>query len=250
MRYAGRHRRPSTRPPAAAVLCATTAAGALVLPAFPASAHTVLARPASSASQLRLGYRAAGQLSIRQAVSAVLSYIRVRPGDTLSGITQRVFGSAALWPRFYAANRAVVGPDPNRIFAGEVLRKALAPARGFGGAAVVVASQTSDSNDPAPSVTVTGTLSCSGLEKLWEEAGGAHDEAFLAAEIAMAESGGRQYATGLAGERGYWQINPDHGALSTYDPLGNAKAAVIISADGTNWTPWTTYTSGAYAGRC
>ena len=42
----------------------------------------------------------------------------------------------------------------------------------------------------------------------------------------------------------------DHGSLSTYDPLGNAKAAVIISDDGTNWTPWTTYTSGAYLGRC
>jgi hypothetical protein len=28
------------------------------------------------------------------------------------------------------------------------------------------------------------------------------------------------------------------------------KAAVIISGDGTDWTPWTTYTSGAYLGRC
>ena len=31
---------------------------------------------------------------------------------------------------------------------------------------------------------------------------------------------------------------------------GNAKAAVIISDDGGNWTPWTTFTSGAYRGRC
>ena len=52
------------------------------------------------------------------------------------------------------------------------------------------------------------------------------------------------------GERGYWQINLNHGALSTYDPLGNAKAAVIISDNGTNWNPWTTFTSGAYRGRC
>jgi hypothetical protein len=72
----------------------------------------------------------------------------------------------------------------------------------------------------------------------------------MAASIAMAESGGQQYATGTVGERGYWQINPNHGSLSTYDPLGNAKAAVIISADGTDWTPWTTFTSGAYIGRC
>jgi len=72
----------------------------------------------------------------------------------------------------------------------------------------------------------------------------------MAASIAMAESSGQQFATGTVGERGYWQINPNHGALSTYDPLGNAKAAVIISDDGTDWTPWTTFTSGAYIGRC
>lgn len=74
--------------------------------------------------------------------------------------------------------------------------------------------------------------------------------AFLAAEIAEAESSGEQYATGPAGERGYWQIHPDHGALSTYDAYGNARAAVLISDYGRNWSPWTTYTSGAYAGRC
>ena len=39
-------------------------------------------------------------------------------------------------------------------------------------------------------------------------------------------------------------------ALATFDPIGNAKAAIQISQDGTNWSPWTTYTSGAYAGRC
>jgi hypothetical protein len=72
----------------------------------------------------------------------------------------------------------------------------------------------------------------------------------MAASIAMAESSGRQFATGPAGERGYWQIHPDHGSLSTYDPLGNARAAVAISGHGRNWTPWTTFTSGAYRGRC
>lgn len=100
------------------------------------------------------------------------------------------------------------------------------------------------------SAHLSGTLSCPGLEALWVSAGGSRSAAFLAAEIAMAESGGNQYATGPAGERGYWQIHPDHGALSTYDPFGNARAAVIISDDGRNWSAWTTYTSGAYHGRC
>jgi hypothetical protein len=100
------------------------------------------------------------------------------------------------------------------------------------------------------SASLSGTLSCGGLEELWEQAGGSNAQAVMSASIAMAESSGQQFATGAAGERGYWQINPDHGSLSTYDPLGNAKAAVIISDDGANWTPWTTFTSGAYQGRC
>jgi hypothetical protein len=66
----------------------------------------------------------------------------------------------------------------------------------------------------------------------------------------MAESSGSQYATRPYGERGYWQINPDHGTLSTYDAYGNARAAVIISDDGSNWSPWTTFVDGAYLGRC
>lgn len=99
-----------------------------------------------------------------------------------------------------------------------------------------------------------GSLSCSGLEALWESVGGADDAAFMAAEIARAESGGQQYATDVDGDgtvdRGYWQINSIHGALSTYDPSGNARAAVELSDDGTDWSPWVTFNSGAYQGQC
>jgi hypothetical protein len=88
------------------------------------------------------------------------------------------------------------------------------------------------------------------LESLWERAGGPRSRARLAASVALAESAGKEYATGSAGERGYWQINPVHGWLSTYDPVGNARAALILSGDGTDWSAWTTYTSGACWGRC
>jgi len=167
----------------------------------------------------------------------------VRPGDTLSSIAQRFYGSPADWEWLYQANRSVV-QNPNLIYPGEVLNVPYEP------------PASSAAHAPAAptvltaSAALSGTLGCSGLEELWEEAGGSGAQAVTAASIAMAESSGQQYATGAAGERGYWQINPDHGSLSTYDPLGNAKAAVIISDDGTNWTPWTTYTSGAYLGRC
>jgi LysM repeat protein len=96
----------------------------------------------------------------------------------------------------------------------------------------------------------SGTLGCSGLERLWEAAGGNPAEAFIAAEIAVAESGGNQYAHSPTDDFGYWQINASNGALATYDAFGNARAAIILSQNGTNWSPWTTYTSGAYAGRC
>ena len=104
------------------------------------------------------------------------------------------------------------------------------------------------------SVPGGGSLSCSGLEALWESAGGSPGTAFLAAEIARAESGGRQDATDADGngsvDRGYWQVNSIHGALSTYDPAGNARAAVELSGDGTDWSPWVTYQTGAYQGQC
>jgi LysM repeat protein len=100
------------------------------------------------------------------------------------------------------------------------------------------------------STTLSGTLSCSGLEQLWESAGGNPADAFMAAEIAEAESGGNQYALSPTDDYGYWQINASHGSLATFDAYGNAQAAIQISDNGTNWTPWTTYNTGAYVGQC
>lgn len=88
------------------------------------------------------------------------------------------------------------------------------------------------------------------LEYIWTQAGGPPQAAAIAAAIAMAESGGVSTATDQdsngSTDRGLWQINSVHGAQSTYDVMGNARAAVAISNQGQNWTPWTTYTSGAY----
>ena len=98
-----------------------------------------------------------------------------------------------------------------------------------------------------------GTLNCSQLESLWEQAGGSPSAAFMAAEVATAESSGRQYATDNDGngsvDRGYWQINSTNPG-SSYDPMTNAKEAVSLSGDGTSWQPWVTFQTGAYAGKC
>jgi hypothetical protein len=50
----------------------------------------------------------------------------VKPGDSLSSITGRLFGHADLWPRFYAANVKVVGAYPDQITPGERLTVKLA----------------------------------------------------------------------------------------------------------------------------
>ncbi|HEV2374847.1 MAG TPA: LysM peptidoglycan-binding domain-containing protein [Streptosporangiaceae bacterium] len=198
----------------------------------------------------------------------------VQPGDTLSGIAVRYYGRAGEWHRIYRANRSEVS-DPNLIFPGETLR---IPRGGVTATDVQQATVTgrhhADRDDwarPAPhghrarhrrhdpdggwsgggGGALSGTLGCSGLEQLWEAAGGAHWAAQTAASIAMAESGGNQFAVSPTDDIGYWQINaPTWGSLASTNPMTNARAAIQISADGSNWTPWTTYTSGAYAGRC
>jgi LysM repeat protein len=95
-----------------------------------------------------------------------------------------------------------------------------------------------------------GMYSCSGLEQIWEQAGGSSSVALMAAEIAMAESGGNPDAISPTDDYGLWQINASNGSLATLNPLQNARSAIDLSQDGTNWGPWTTYTSGAYAGKC
>jgi uncharacterized membrane protein YgcG len=96
----------------------------------------------------------------------------------------------------------------------------------------------------------SGQYSCSALENLWDQAGGNPSDAFMAAEIAMAESGGNPDAISPTDDYGLWQINASNGALATLDPYENAKSAIVLSDDGTNWDAWTTYTAGLYVGRC
>jgi LysM repeat protein len=246
-------------------------AGALIAtPQAQAAVSAFAARPATVAEQLytaKVPVRAAtitaqaGQTQAAQAYTDALvihhepaRHYTVRPGDTLSSVAQRFYGSTADWQWLYQANRSVI-ENPNAIYPGEVLSVPYGPpasstTSGSASAGSARSAASAGTTMLTSSTTLSGTLSCSGLEELWEQAGGSDGQAIMAASIAMAESGGQQYATGTVGERGYWQINPNHGSLSTYDPLGNAKAAVIISADGTDWTPWTTFTSGAYIGRC
>lgn len=111
---------------------------------------------------------------------------------------------------------------------------------------------------PAPSIPVSTTTapgplsyySCASLESLWISAGGNPSDAFIAAEIATAESGGNPDAISPTDDFGLWQINGSWGAMASLNPWTNVHSAITISNNGTNWSPWTTFTSGAYIGRC
>jgi LysM repeat protein len=257
----------TTAPHIGGVTAARPAATAShVIPAhLDATARTASTRTASTRTASPEAARA--EVASTHHADAARRTYAVQTGNTLSGITQQFYGKDANWRSLYAANESKIS-NPNLIYVGEELRlprhlpaPAALPAQPSASTAGYTprhassggASGTSGQAAVGTAATTTnlsGTLNCGGLEALWVEAGGSPAVEVTAASIAMAESGGNQFATGTVGERGYWQINPVNGSLSTYDPYGNARAAVIMSGNGTNWSPWTTYTSGAYAGRC
>jgi hypothetical protein len=90
-----------------------------------------------------------------------------------------------------------------------------------------------------------GAIPYSGLEGLWNAAGGPANMAPLMAAVAMAESSGNPSAHNASGATGLWQIlgNPFPG--NAYDPVTNAKMAVAkFRSQGLG--AWVAYTSGAY----
>jgi hypothetical protein len=92
-------------------------------------------------------------------------------------------------------------------------------------------------------------LSLSQLQALARNVGFPDPE--LAAAVAMAESGGNAGAVGDGGQSfGLWQVHvPDHPEYNPsllLDPHYNAQAAFAISRNGTDWTPWSAFKSGAY----
>lgn len=249
---APRHARPANRRPAAVVTAVVLGAAAVAVPLAAHASPGVPRAPVEPAQDdshvLHVGL--ARMPAVRH--PSLPATVTVRPGDTLWAVAGRVCGS----PRddlALAYNNGIDNPD--RIFAGQVLKAACQAA-----AAALAARYppppparvTSAASPPpqAAEVTSSGYFGCAALEALWDGAGGNPADAFLAAEVAMAESGGDPNAFSPTDDRGLWQVNASNGALSTFSPSGSAHAAVVLSDDGTNWSAWTTYRDGLEVGRC
>jgi LysM repeat protein len=210
----------------------------------------------------------------RHAAAAAGTYYNVRGGDTLSKIANRFYGNPGDWQFLFHENAKAIS-NPDLIFTGERLlipatpanvsvtdytprhasyapkhARPAAPATHTVSETVTHAASHQSGGSTEVQRTSQGMYSCSGLEQIWEQAGGSASHAFMAAEIAMAESGGNPNAISPTDDFGLWQINASNGALATLNAFQNAKSAITLSGNGTNWGPWTTYHSGAYSGRC
>lgn len=99
------------------------------------------------------------------------------------------------------------------------------------------------------------TLTYAQLEGLWIANGGNKAVAPLAAAIAEAESSGITDATSPNPDGGtnvgLWQLDTKgkgagYSAAQLKDPATNAAVTVQGSSNGTDWSAWETYVSGAY----
>lgn len=259
----------SDSPVAAAFTAAAAgaAAGAVAMAmAVPGSAPAP--SPAAALPGPRVTTVAVHRVAPAAAASLRASRIAVvRRGDSLSAIASRL---QIPWQALWEANRHKVA-NPNLIYPGQVLHvprrpeisSLLARYRARPWAPVALTARAGGDHEPdgdgderAPArhggtarFSGGGTLSCAGLEQLWMSAGGPPAVARTMAAIAMAESGGYQYAHNPSGASGYWQILGQVVGGNIYSPSVNAANAVAKYRAG-GFSPWVTYTSGAYAGRC
>ena len=251
---------------------AARSAGAVVARKAIWTAPAILAIGALAASWQWMGTGApppgttAQLMQIRpQAIHHAATLYMVRPGDSLSTIAQRFYGSTAYWPGLYDVNRIVVGADPETLDAGIVLRvpsrpdaRAKTPRLGHSHAVyrpqhiaqsatvhAEAAPPTLSRALPAvPSVPAAqsaprngSTYSYSSLERIWTAAGGSPATAPHAACIAEHESSGRPGVISPSNCYGLWQ---EMGQPAALDPATSARIAVNMSHGGGDWSAWST----------
>lgn len=131
--------------------------------------------------------------------------------------------------------------------------KAVLAAQQAAAAAAAQAAQEKAAQSPpqtqAESYPVTPLVySAAQIGQFWLDEGGSSSTESDAICIAEHESGGNTNAISYTNDTGIWQINVAHDpglswvawVLYMQNPLSNAHYAIMLSADGTTWSAWTT----------
>ena len=181
-------------------------------------------------------------------------HVTVKPGDTLSSISQREYGSAADWPALWWINRGTVR-DPNLIQAGQQLkvagRPAMTPAIVRAAMAAVpqpVAVPAPEPVSAAPTVSQSPAASGAPAAPAPAQASTYSGSGGFQSCVIQAESGGNPSAVNpSSGAGGLYQFLP-----STWQALGfsglpqnasvaeqNAAFAKEYAQSGTSaWSPY------------
>lgn len=92
-----------------------------------------------------------------------------------------------------------------------------------------------------------GRYAAGEIGQIWVHAGGDPAKALMAEAVSLAESGGTRTARSATTDYGLWQINVINfdgttglNAGNWQTPSANARAAIVMSGNGTNWAPWCT----------
>lgn len=179
-------------------------------------------------------------VKVHESVMTV-TYLTVRPGDTLSGLAGKYCRNPADWTGLYLRNRKTIGGNPNQIVPGQKL--VLVCYQGHVNVPAQ-ASTTADVTHHTGHVHAAIWLHAShysfaGLEALWEAAGGPGWAAWSAATIAECESGGYASAHNPSGATGIFQILGQVVPGNLYDPYINALNAVSkFHASGNTFAQW------------
>jgi Lysozyme like domain len=163
--------------------------------------------------------------------------------STLAAMGVPGFASGGIVPG-YSGNVGGMGPWATNNYRASVNDFASAMAKSF---ASSMSAMMGGSGRPGGMTSAGGQYNIGSLENLWQQAGGPGGYiARIAAAIALAESGGNPLARNPSGASGLWQILGQVVGGNIFSPFVNALNAVSKFDSAHGFSPWVTYTTGAY----
>jgi hypothetical protein len=182
----------------------------------------------------------------------VIPVILIGIGAYLAWFGIHYWDSATKWPtdplKAVLTGKPIPAPSGQTPAAGDPNAQQTAEAAGA-----------ADTGPAGTAPTVAGNYTLSSLQALWQSQGGSSQTAFIAANVAMAESGGRPAVQSNNPDGGInvglWQLDTK-GVGSGYtiaqlsDPATNCRITVMATANGTNWSEWAdaVVKNGVYVG--